>query len=65
MLGTVLDSLRRTLVIPDVPRGLPVLSTARVQGFLACACALGFLILLLQNQIHPVIVYFLQLFFTL
>ena len=60
MFGSVLASVRNS-------RAFPALSSyaAAIQATSVVAIVLGFLVLLLQNQIHPVIVYFLQLFLTL
>lgn len=59
MYGSVLASVRKTRAFPAIA------SPTAIQAALAVSVVLGFLVLLLQNQIHPVIVYFLQLFLTL
>ena len=50
----MIESLRKTITIPEIP----------VLGLLSTGIVLGFLFLLLQNQIHPVVVYFLQLYLS-
>lgn len=60
MIGSVLASVRKTITLPAISS-----QASTIQAILAVSVVLGFLVLLLQSQIHPVIVYVLQLFLTL
>lgn len=50
----MIDSLRKTISIPEIP----------VLALLSTGIIFGFFFLLLQNQIHPVVIYFLQLYLS-